>query len=164
MHKDDDQRLCEEGSGLGIERLNCCLEERPVGLPRQPHQRMLEVDDVLQPRAEQVVGVGSLQLLRLHSPPPLQASGSRESYSRAAGNRPSQIASFQPGTVTSWQSSTPKPSPLRLPRQRLASSSRTTSDDPTQVAIRRQRWVCPRLSPGLTQPTATTQPPGSRTS
>ena len=46
------------------------------------------------PRAEQVVGVGSLQLLRLHSPPPLQASGADKLIRSTTGNRPSQIASL----------------------------------------------------------------------
>ena len=59
-----------------LERLDHRLEEVPIGLVRQPHERVLQIDDVLQLCA-QGVGVGALRLPGFMGPAALrpQAQG-----------------------------------------------------------------------------------------
>jgi hypothetical protein len=51
---------------LGVERTERRIEAPPIDQPRQPDQRMTEVDDALQPRAEQLGIVAPCGLLRAH--------------------------------------------------------------------------------------------------
>lgn len=67
-------------AGLGIMGTVSRIEPHPVDPMRQPHQRVLHVDDVLEPCPEQVVRSVTTTSLRAHPIPPRLSSPDRESH------------------------------------------------------------------------------------
>jgi hypothetical protein len=51
---------------VDVNRAQLVLQEPPIDRPRQPHQRMIEIDDLIEPRAKQILLAG-LTRLRPHA-------------------------------------------------------------------------------------------------
>ncbi len=69
---DDEAALDARASLVAVERRDLAIEPVPVELARQPHQLVLEVDDLVQPGPEQIAGARRLPLLWSHRSPPMR--------------------------------------------------------------------------------------------
>jgi hypothetical protein len=115
-HQSRRQRRLTGAIRIGLpERL---LQEPPVHLLRQHHQRMAHVDDRIQPRAQKIALSAVAPLSRPHRIPRQITSAPRESQIQFARN--SLVTSHFPANpiVPAWQFS--------IQIQRLRISSRTT--------------------------------------
>ncbi len=75
---------------VAIGRSELLFQEAPVDRPGELHQRMLEVNDLIEPRAEQVMLAGLAPLLRPHRNPSVRsarAEGIMAANSRESTNR-----------------------------------------------------------------------------
>ena len=95
-----------------IDRAELLLQERPVDRPRKLHQRMVHVDDRVQPRTQQV-GLSALaSFLWLHRS--LRAD-QRNHDLRFDGILKSKLQAFGPSNPESLQSQNPSRQKKRLP-------------------------------------------------
>ena len=116
---------------LRIERLDRCFEEAPVGLVRQPDQRVFWGDDVLQSGSEQVLGLRSLWLLRLHRPPPKACKGRQNLFAHCEESRMQNCKLFHFEAWLSGNFTSRLATDLPSPFNQLRRSSRTTSYERT---------------------------------
>src|SRR3974377_480415 len=77
-----------------VDRAKLLFQEAPVDRSRQPHQRVLQIDDLIQTRAEQILLAGLPSLLWLHCANPLRPTlvESTESQLQIRGNRQTEFA------------------------------------------------------------------------
>jgi hypothetical protein len=76
---------------LAVERCDLAVDPVPIDLAREQNQLVLQVDDLVQPRPEQIVRSHSPVLLRPHRP--LRCT--TESWFTAKGNPQNEIARFR---------------------------------------------------------------------
>jgi hypothetical protein len=81
---------------VGVDRAELPLQKRPVDRPRQPGERMVKVDDLVEPRAEQVLLARLPALLRLHRKTLRRVLRRRNHTPRFAGIPPAQFARKPP--------------------------------------------------------------------
>src|SRR3974377_2312135 len=87
-----------------VDRAKLLFQEAPVDRSRQPHQRVLQIDDLIQTRAEQILLAGLPSLLWLHceslrptlvesTESQLQIRGNRQTeFARKPGAKPHKLA------------------------------------------------------------------------
>src|SRR5271163_1882440 len=73
---------------VGVNRTQLLPQEPPIDRPREPHQRMIEIDDLIEPRAKQILRAGLSPLLRSHVRP--LSRSQREDGITPADSRESQ--------------------------------------------------------------------------
>src|SRR5258708_18929867 len=104
-----------------MERRDLAADPVPIDLDgKQNH--VLHVDDLIQPRPEQIVRSRRLVLLRPHRP--LRCT--TESWSAKKGNPQIKLQDFGLSSPQSLQSQTPPQQKNRLPLNPLEACSRTT--------------------------------------
>src|SRR6267154_3237246 len=127
---------------IGIYRTELLLQKPPVDRPRQLRQRVLHVDDLIEPRTKQILLAASPPLPWSHRSLH-QSHDGRESRLEIRGNPPPHFA----------RKSTPQPQfpanpTAAIPANAIASQSlrdisRTTSlCDPTHGGCSKQRLAC----------------------
>src|SRR5450631_4513240 len=110
-----------------VDRAKLLFQEAPVDRSRQPHQRVLQIDDLIQTRAEQILLVGLPSLLWLHCESlRLTRVESRESQLQIRGNRQTEFARKPAATPHKLANSITSSRPINQPAQRLRNSSRPT--------------------------------------
>jgi hypothetical protein len=107
-----------------VDRPELLLQERPVDRPRKPHQRMVHVDDRVQPGAQKIGLSAIASLLWLHRS---LRSDRRNHDARFDGILKSKIASFWATKARKLAISKPLTPEKTTPAQWLGSSSRTTN-------------------------------------
>ena len=107
---------------LAVERRDLAVDPVPVDLAGELHQLVLQVDDLVEPRPEQIVRPRRLVLLRPHRP--LRCT--TESWSAAKGNPQTKLQGLGLSSSQSLQSQMPPHPKNRLPLNRLEACSRTT--------------------------------------
>lgn len=107
---------------LAVERRDLAVDPVPIDLAGKQNQLVLQVDDLVHPRPEQIVRSRRLVLLRPHRP--LRCT--TESWSAAKGNPQIKLQGFEFSASQSLQSQTPLQPKNRLPLNRLEACSRTT--------------------------------------
>src|SRR5829696_8863998 len=113
---------------LAVERRNLAVDPVPIDLAGKQNQLVLQVDDLVQPRPEQIVRSRRLVLLRPHRP--LRCT--TESWSERKGNPKTKLQGFGFSSSQSLQSQMPPNPKNRLSLNRLEACSRTTSYCPVQ--------------------------------
>src|SRR5450755_3753492 len=110
-----------------VDRAKLLFQEAPVDRSRQPHQRMLQIDDLIQTRAEQILLASLPSLLRLHckSLRPTRVE-SRESQLQIRGNRQTEFARKRASTPHKLANSITSSRPINQSAQWLRNSSRPT--------------------------------------
>src|SRR6202020_75505 len=108
---------------LAVERCDLAVDPVPIDLAGKQNQLVLQVDDLVQPRPEQIVRSRRLVLLRPHRP--LRCT--TESWFAAKGNPQTKLQAFGFSRSHSLQSQMPPHPKIRLPLNRLEPCSRTTS-------------------------------------
>src|SRR5262245_51971487 len=107
---------------LAVERGDLAVDPVPVDLAGKQNQLVLHVDDLVQPRPEQVIRSRRLVLLRPHRP--LRCA--TESWLAAKGNPQTKLQGLAASTFQSLQSQTASNPKNRLPLNRLEPCSRAT--------------------------------------
>ena len=107
---------------LAVERRDLAVDPVPIDLAGEQNQLVLHVDDLVQPRPEQIVRSRRLVLLRPHRP--LRCT--TESWSAAKGNPQTKLQGLGVSSSQSLQSQMPPHPKNRLPLNRLEACSRTT--------------------------------------
>src|SRR5665213_2924234 len=111
---------------IRVDRSKLFFQEAPVDRSRQPHQRVLQINDLIQTRAEQILLASLPSLLWLHREPlrPTQVE-SRESQLQIRGNCQTEFAR-KPGTTSNkLANSITSSRPINKPAQWLRNSSRS---------------------------------------
>src|SRR4051794_3836588 len=131
---------------LAVERRDLAVDPVPIDLAGELNQLVLHVDDLVQPRPEQIVRSRRPVLLRSHRP--LRCT--TESWSAAKGNPKAKLQGLAASTSHSLQSQTASNPKKRLLLNRLEPCSRTTSScrrlGPVAIQTRCQRLV---VGPGV---------------
>src|SRR5262245_55100751 len=72
--KKPDHKLCRNSrpATVAVQRRDLAVDEVPVDLARELHELVPHVDDLVQPRAEQITRSCRLVLLRPHRSPPMR--------------------------------------------------------------------------------------------
>src|ERR1700734_1335469 len=109
---------------LAVERRDLAVDPVPIDLAGKQNQLVLQVDDLVQPRPEQIVRSRRLVLLRSHRP--LRCT--TESWSAGKGNPQIKLQGLGVSSSQSLQSQMLPQQKNRLPINRLEACSRTTSD------------------------------------
>src|SRR5260221_14570519 len=109
---------------LAVERCDLAVDPVPIDLAGKQNQLVLQVDDLVQPRPEQIVRSPRLVLLRPHRP--LRCT--TESWSAAKGNPKTKLQGLGVSSSQSLQSQMPPHPKNRLPFNRLEPCSRTTNE------------------------------------
>src|SRR6476660_7823424 len=109
---------------LAVKRCDLAVDPVPIDLAGKQNQLVLHVDDLVQPRPEQIVRSRRLVLLRPHRP--LRCT--TESWPAAKGNPQTKLQALRVSSAQSLQSQTPPNPKNRLQLNRLEPCSRTTSD------------------------------------
>src|SRR5665811_1807821 len=114
-----------------VDRAKLLFQEAPVDRSRQPHQRVLQIDDLIQTRAEQILLAGLPSLLWLHceSLRPILVE-SRESQLQIRGNRQTEFARKPAATPHKLANSITSSRPINQSAQWLRNSSRPTKKRP----------------------------------
>src|SRR5260370_418148 len=103
-------------------RRDLAVDPVPIDLAGKQNQLVLQVDDLVQPRPEQIVRSRRLVLLRPHR----ALRCTTESWSAAKGNPQTKLQGFGFSSSQSLQSQRPPHPKNRLPLNRLGACSRTT--------------------------------------
>src|SRR3954467_7195590 len=122
---------------LAVERRDLAVDPVPIDLAGKQNQLVLHVDDLVQPRPEQIVRSRRLVLLRPHRP--LRCT--TESWSAAKGNPQTKLQGFGFSSSQSLQSQMPPHPKNRLPLNRLEACSRTTKEWRESGAAKAKRWA-----------------------
>src|SRR5215217_586001 len=107
---------------LAVERRDLAVDPVPIDLAGKQNQLVLQVDDLVQPRPEQIVRSRRLVLLRPHRP--LRCT--TESCSERKGNPKTKLQGSGVSGPKSLQSQMPPYPKNRLSLNRLEACSRTT--------------------------------------
>src|SRR5215203_4054044 len=107
---------------LAVERRDLAVDPVPIDLAGKQNQLVLQVDDLVQPRPEQIVRSRRLVLLRPHRP--LRCT--TESWSERKGNPKTKLQGSGVSSPKSLQSQMPPNPKNRLSLNRLEACSRTT--------------------------------------
>src|SRR4051812_16917916 len=107
---------------LAVERRDLAVDPVPIDLAGKQNQLVLQVDDLVQPRPEQIVRSRRLVLLRPHRP--LRCT--TESWSAAKGNQQMKLQGSDTQSIKTLQSENDPQPKSRFPISGLGSSSRTT--------------------------------------
>src|SRR5204863_9991147 len=107
---------------LAVERRDLAVDPVPIDFAGKQNQLVLHVDDLVQPRPEQIVRSRRLVLLRPHRP--LRCT--TESWSTGKGNPKTKLQGLGFSSPQSLQSQMPPYPKNRLPLNRLEPCSRTT--------------------------------------
>ena len=100
---------------LAVERCDLAVDPIPIDLAGEQNQLVIHVDDLVQPRPEQIVRSSRPVLLRPHRP--LRCT--TESWSSAKGNPQNEIAGFGVSISKSLQSKIPPHPKKQNPDQSL---------------------------------------------
>src|SRR6202011_5752880 len=95
--------------------------------PREPHQRMIEIDDLIEPRAKQILLAGFPPLLRSHARPLSDHTEKTESRPPIRGNPKIDFAKKPQAPARKLPNTTPLPETINHTIQWHAASSRTTT-------------------------------------
>src|SRR5258705_8547447 len=109
---------------LAVERRDLAVDPVPIDLAGKQNQLVLHVDDLVQPRPEQIVRSRRLVLLRPHRP--LRCT--TESWSERKGNPKTKLQGSGVSSPKSLQSQMPPHPKNRLPLNRLEACSPTTTN------------------------------------
>src|SRR6267142_1429200 len=109
---------------LAVERCDLAVDPVPIDLAGKQNQFVLHVDDLVQPRPEQIVRSRRLVLLRPHRP--LRCT--TESWSAAKGNPQTKLQGFGVPSSQSLQSEMLPQPKNRLPLNPVVPCSRTTRE------------------------------------
>ena len=128
-----------------IDGAECRFQEAPVDRPRQPHQRVIHVDDLIEPRAKQIL---------LAALPPFpwphrtlrQRIHGRESRPQIRGNPQHEFARKSPPHPTIPANPPAEMPAITFARQSLRDISRTTGDS---QALETRAGFDPKLTLGL---------------
>src|SRR5664280_1702910 len=112
-----------------VDRAKLLFQEAPVDRSRQPHQRVLQIDVLIQTRAEQILLASLPSLLRLHCES-LRSTRveSRETQLQIQGNRQTEFARKPGVTPHKLATSITSLRPINQSAQWLRNSSRPTSE------------------------------------
>ena len=110
-----------------VDRAKLLFQEAPVDHSRQSHQRVLQIDDLIQTRAEKILFASLPSLLRLHCQS-LRSTRveSRESQLQIRGNRQTEFARKPAATPHKLANSITSSRPINQSAQWLRNSSRPT--------------------------------------
>src|SRR5579872_4960120 len=108
---------------LAVERRDLAVDPVPIDLAGKQNQLVLHVDDLVQPRPEQIVRSRRLVLLRPHRP--LRCA--TESWSATKGNPQTKLQGLELPSPKSLQSQNSLKQEIATLTQSLIRSSRTTS-------------------------------------
>src|SRR5665811_326737 len=124
-----------------VDRAKLLFQEAPVDHSRQSHQRVLQIDDLIQTRAEKILFASLPSLLRLHCQS-LRSTRveSRESQLQIRGNRQTEFARKPAATPHKLANSITSLRPINQSAQWLRNSSRPTGNGLRQRRCRDQSW------------------------
>src|SRR5579863_6950991 len=109
---------------LAVERGDLAVDPLPIDLASEQNQLVLHVDDLIQPRPEQIVRSSRLVLLRPHRP--LRCT--TESWSAAKGNPKTKLQGLELPSSKTLQSQNSLKQEIATLTQSLIRSSRTTKE------------------------------------
>src|SRR5271163_796617 len=109
---------------LAVERCDLAVDPVPIDLAGKQNQLVLQIDDLVQPRPEQIVRSRRLVFLRPHR----RLRCTIDSWSPAGGNPQTKVQGSSFSSPKPLQSQMPPNPKNRLPFNRLAACSRTTSE------------------------------------
>src|SRR3954469_24389965 len=115
---------------LAVERRDLAVDPVPVDLAGKQNQLVLQIDDLVQPRPEQIVRSRRLVLLRPHR----SLRCTTESWAAGKGNPKAKLQGLAASTSHSLQSQTASNPKKRLLLNRLEPCSRTTSQYGSQAS------------------------------
>src|SRR5882757_2496767 len=124
---------------LAVKRCDLAVDPVPIDLAGKQNQFVLQVDDLVQPRPEQIVRSRRLVLLWPHR----SLRCTTESWSERKGNPKTKLQGSGLSSPQSLQSQMPPKPKNRLPLNRLEPCSRTTNDRRVGCGDRRRNQVQP---------------------
>src|SRR3954471_6472280 len=123
---------------LAVERRDLAVDPVPIDLAGKQNQLVLQIDDLVQPRPEQIVRSRRLVLLRPHR----SRRCTTESWSAGKGNPKAKLQGLAASTSHSLQSQTDSNPKKRLLLNRLEPCSRTTCEPGLRWTRQRRHERC----------------------
>src|SRR6478609_8699354 len=127
---------------LAVKRCDLAVDPVPVDLAGKQNQLVLHVDNLVQPRPEQIVRSSRLVLLRPHR----LLRCTTESWSERKGNPKTKLQGSGVSSPQSLQSQMPPNPKNRLPLNRLEPCSRTTDESPSLGQMACATFGCSRAN------------------